>query len=69
MDILLFASMLVLVAGRLSPAQAQASDGLAPAAPYLLGDWGGKRQALEDRGLTFEVAVITDQHASGRNGA
>jgi porin len=66
LSILLLASVLVLTAGCLLPAQA--SDGPAPAAPYLLGGWGGQRQALEDDGLTFEGAVITEFVVTLRGG-
>jgi hypothetical protein len=68
MHILVLGSMLGLTAGRLWPAQAQASDGPAPASPYLLGGWGGKRQALEDGGLTFEGTVITEFVVTLRGG-
>jgi len=36
--------------------------------PYLLGDWGGERSALAEKGITFDFFYITDMQANPTGG-
>jgi porin len=36
--------------------------------PYLLGDWGGERSALAEKGITFDFFYITDMQANPSGG-
>jgi len=39
-----------------------------PSGQYLLGDWGGKRSALAEKGITFDFFYITDLQANPSGG-
>lgn len=39
-----------------------------PSRPYLLGDWGGKRTALSEKGITFDFFYISDMQANPSGG-
>jgi carbohydrate-selective porin OprB len=39
-----------------------------PARQYLLGDWGGKRSALEEKGVSFDFFYIADLQANPSGG-
>lgn len=75
---LTFVLALALFLASLAPAWAQtaALAGDPPPAPsgdllarkYLLGDWGGQRSALEEKGVTFDFFYITDLQANPSGG-
>src|SRR5579864_3430163 len=39
-----------------------------PSRQYLFGDWGGKRTALEEKGIKFNFLYITDLQANPSGG-
>lgn len=59
----LHASLLLALFGVVAHAPASAQED----SPYLLGDWGGKRTALADRGVSFEFGH-TSETARNRSG-
>lgn len=71
-----FAFALILLLIPTAPAWAQnAVPGDPPAPPaellsrnYLLGDWGGQRSALAEKGITFDFFYITDLEANPSGG-
>src|SRR5246127_5941188 len=71
--LLSFALALISVSPLLAQTNSPASDGggvLLEMRPrqYLFGDWGGKRTALEEKGIKFDFFYIADLEANPRGG-